>query len=131
MGATIEVDESTLRALELAAHIANISVGQVVARLVNQASISRPSVRDTDTPPTPGGIAVTNTYRGHRTSGRYYPDTKRIEISSGPLAGRSFKTPSEAARAVIEQLNPAVNSNRNGKTFWRVDDGSERDLKSL
>jgi hypothetical protein len=53
------------------------------------------------------------------------------EISSGPLAGRSFKSPSEAARAVIEQVNPAVNSNRNGMTFWRVDDGSQRDLKSL
>lgn len=131
MGRTVEVDEGTHRALELAAHVAGISVGQVVERLVNQASASRLSAGVTDGPATPGGIAVTNTYRGHRTSGRYYPDTKRIEISSGPLTGRSFKTPSEAARAVIEQLNPAVNSNRNGKTFWRVDDGSERDLKSL
>lgn len=123
MAQAIEVDEQTYRAVEFAARMSNTTAGEVVARLVAEASMPQ-------APTAIGGlergatVAVYADYEGHRTHGRYDCQTKRIDILSGPLTGRSFKTPTGAARAVVTHYKPDVNPNRNGWSFWVLEDGS-------
>jgi hypothetical protein len=69
-----------------------------------------------------GGIAVHAVYGGQRIEGRFFPISGRLEILSGPCSGRSFKSPSGAAIAVVQAVNPTVNPNRNGWSFWIVSD---------
>lgn len=76
-------------------------------------------------------VGVYVDYEGHRTRGSYDRDTKRIDITSGPLAGQSFKTPTGAARAVVAYYKLDVNPNRNGWSFWLLDDGSGGLLQSI
>ncbi|WIY05507.1 hypothetical protein QRX60_17260 [Amycolatopsis mongoliensis] len=38
----------------------------------------------------------------------FNPDTKRVAITTGELAGRSYKSPSGAAIGVVQALNPHV-----------------------
>lgn len=74
-------------------------------------------------------VAVHAVYNGERIEGQFFPDTSRLEILSGPCNGRTYKTPSGAAIAVVQALNPSVNPNRNGWSFWIVT-GSGRTLQS-
>jgi hypothetical protein len=53
---------------------------------------------------------------------RYFAPA-RVEIIDGPLKGRSFRSPTGAARAVLREYNPRVNDNRNGWGFWQIDNG--------
>jgi len=129
MSTAIKVDERTYRSLEFAARMANTTVGQVVARLVDQASMPEPATAETSEGSS--GIKVFADYGGHRTHGTFDLTTTRIDITSGQLAGRSFKTPTGAARAVVANYNPGVSPSRNGWSFWNLDDGSGRSLQSI
>lgn len=132
MTETIEVDEQTFRSLEFAARVSGCTAGEVVARLVAAASMPPPRARDeTEHSEEAAGMAVYADYEGHRTHGRYDPKTTRIDIVSGPLVGRSFKTPTGAARAVVAHYKPGVSPNRNGWSFWVLDDGSGRFVQSI
>jgi hypothetical protein len=131
VSALIEVDDQTNRALEFAARMSNTTTGQVVARLVEQASMPQPVVTVADARSSTGSVAVYADYEGRRTRAEYDPTTSRVDIRSGPLLGRSFKTPSAAARAVVGHYKPGVNPNRNGWSFWTLDDGSGRLLHSI
>ncbi|WP_082154918.1 hypothetical protein [Jiangella alkaliphila] len=131
MARPVEVDEDTYKSLELAARMTGTTAGEIVARLVAQAS-TRQQPEASATVPTEGdGITVFADYDGHRTYGRFDPRTTRIDITGGPLSGRSFKTPSSAARGVIKHYKPSVNANRNGWSFWSLDDGSGRLLQAI
>ena len=129
MPATIEVDDRTYRSLEFAARMSNSTAGEVVARLVDQASTPEPAA--TDTRDASSGIKVYADYGGHRTHGTYDRVTTRIDITSGPLAGRSFKSPTGAARAVVAHFKPGVSPNRNGWFFWNLADSSGQFLQSI
>jgi hypothetical protein len=131
IAAFIEVDDQTDRAIEFAARMANISKGEVVARLVERASVPALAPPAGDASGASDVINVHADYGGHRTQGTYDPVTTRIDITSGPLAGRSFKTPTGAARAVVAHYNPKVSPNRNGYTFWILSDGSGRSLQRI
>jgi hypothetical protein len=125
----IQVTESTYRALELAARLTGMTPGGVVDRLVAQSpapSHQAQSVNDDEG----SGVAVYADYAGHRVKGTFYPLTRRIDITSGSLSGGSYKSPSAAARAVVNSLKPGVNSNRNGWSFWLLADGTG-DLQSI
>src|SRR5580692_4489789 len=61
-------------------------------------------------------VAVHAVYAGKRTDGNYDPVTKSLTITTGALAGRTFKSPSGAAVALVAALNPSVHPNRNG--WW-------------
>jgi hypothetical protein len=64
-------------------------------------------------------VEVHAVYRGHRISGVFEPDTRCLQITSGRLAGQRFTSPSRAAIAVVEDLNPERrHANTNGRTFW-------------
>ncbi|MFE9991221.1 hypothetical protein ACFYRK_30745 [Streptomyces sp. NPDC005381] len=133
MSPTIEVDEQTYRSIEFAARMGSTTAGEVVARLVRTASVpsSASTVTSKEDMETGGKVGVYADYEGHRTRGSYDQDTKRIDITSGPLAGQSFKTPTGAARAVVTHYKPDVNPNRNGWSFWMLDDRSGGLLQSV
>ncbi|HEY0636431.1 MAG TPA: hypothetical protein VGD67_02185 [Pseudonocardiaceae bacterium] len=61
-------------------------------------------------------------YEGHRVEAAYHPPTQQVRILDGPLAGRTFRSPSGAAIAVVSHLKPDVHPNRNGWTFWTLTD---------
>ncbi len=131
MVATVEVDDSTFSSLEFAARMARTTAGDVVARLVAQASVPALAAPPSGANGASTLIRVYACYDGHRAEGTYDPDTTRIDITSGPLAGRSFKTPTAAARAVVAHYKPGISPNRNGWLFWILDDGSGRFLRSI
>lgn len=71
--------------------------------------------------PTPGTrVAIHVVYEGHRCDAMFDPANERVDIVSGSLAGRSYRTPSGAAVEVVRVSNPAVNPNRNGWSFWTI-----------
>jgi hypothetical protein len=119
--ATIEVDDYTKHTVSFAARMANLSEGVIIRRLIATIAVAedeRP--RHTDQ-----GISVYADYDGHRVHARYL-EPARVEITDGPLSGQSFKTPTGAARAVIRHYNPDINDNRNGWTFWQIDESGVR-----
>lgn len=130
--ATIDVDEGTYRSIEFAARMAGISRGEVVARLIAETAMLPISGRDdAGENHEHGTVSIYADYAGQRTQGRFDCRTHRVDITAGPLAGKSYKTPSGAAIAVVSHYNPTVNPNRNGWDFWTLDDGSGRLLQTL
>jgi hypothetical protein len=69
-------------------------------------------------------------YQRVRTDGYFHVDTHEVEIASGALAGWVYSSPSAAARAVVEEANPKVNSARNGWRTWLLAD-TEEELRSV
>ena len=126
---TINIDQAEFDTIDLAANITNMSHAQVIARLVHQSRL--PSATTPAPSTTSNSSAIYADYAGYRTTGSYDRMTKRIDITDGPLAGQSFKSPSSAARAVVSHYKPNVSPHRNGWSFWMVDDGSGRFLQSL
>lgn len=117
----IEVDQETDDYLSFASQIAGLSKGQIVAQLV--AQVRAGSAAGSKKDGKPDAVPIHSFYEGHLTEATYYRRGGRIEILTGSLAGRNFKTPSEAAKEVVTLLNPGVSSaNRNGWTFWVVTD---------
>lgn len=118
----IEVDDQTASALRLAADTAGISEGEVVRRLIER---HRPEAESRGDRAAVATVAVFALYEGHRTTATYEPATHRVTITEGPLAGKSYKSPSGAAIAVVTHYRPSVNPNRNGWTFWTVSSSGE------
>ncbi|GAB3856413.1 hypothetical protein GCM10029963_52730 [Micromonospora andamanensis] len=50
------------------------------------------------------------------------PGPGRVEITAGPLAGQVFKTPSQAARAIVGHYKPEVSPHRNGWSFFVIEE---------
>ena len=117
----IEVDRSTARSLEFAASIAGVTAGEVVARLVAQSSMPKEAA----TGSAPGKIAIHADYEGIRSNALFDAETERVDFVEGPLAGKSFKSPSGAAVAVVKHYKPDVDPNRNGWGFWTVTETGE------
>lgn len=138
---TVDLDEVTFNAIQDAARLTDIPPGHVVARLVAK-SLAR-SAESADPAPVQvpaqlehisephEWVPIYNDYDGVRTKARFFPVTGRIEITSGPLAGQRAGTPSQAARMVVSHYKPDVDPNRNGWTFWVIDDASNRSIQSI
>lgn len=120
----IEVDDTTFRSLALAARARNVTIGEIVAWLVREVSL-----KIDDQPVSPhanDGVRVYVRYRGERVEGRFDPVKKRLTLTSGPLAGKSFNSPSAAAVAVVSALNQNRECpNTDGWRFWRIADTNE------
>ncbi|MEK6443549.1 hypothetical protein [Pseudonocardia sp. T1-2H] len=126
----IDIDSDTDAKLTFASAVAGVSKTEIIARLVAQATPKMFA-----TPPPSGGsspesapdghVYVYGDYEGHRTRGTFNLTTHRVDVMDGPLSGKSFKTPSAAASAVVASLNPAVSPNRNGWGFWRIESSGE------
>lgn len=112
---SVEIDADTARVLEFAARMADLTPGQLVARLVDRASLP---ADPPDESIAPDRLAIFADYEGFRSAAMFDTTTGRVDITSGPLAGRSFKTPTGAARAVVAHYKPDVSPHRNGWSFW-------------
>lgn len=124
----IEVDDDTKRTVSFAAQMANLSESAIIRRLIATSTLAVSE----HTQPTGQGVEIYADYEGHRVRARYF-EPARVEVVDGPLEGRSFKTPTGAARAVVRYYNPDINDNRNGWTFWQLDNdaGVRRPLQSI
>ena len=118
--ATIEVDEAVKRTVSFAARMADVTEGEIVRRLIAASSLEA-----TERDPRQEGVPIYADYEGHRTRALYFAPA-RVEIVDGPLEGRSFRTPTGGARAVVRHYNPSVNDNRNGWAFWQYEEGGKR-----
>ena len=112
----IEVDDETDGYLEFASSLTGLTKGQLIAQLVAKSRAGGAP----ETQGKPQAVNIHGDYLGHRTEAHFIPGPGRIDITSGPLAGRSFRTPSEAAREVVKSYNPDVSPHRNGWSFWVV-----------
>lgn len=91
------------------------AVVRLIDRLTDEANrqTASPAVDDRE-------IAVHAIYDGIRADGVYDRVTRTLTVTSGPGAGVTYRKPSGAAVAVVQAVNPSVNPNRNGWTFWTV-----------
>lgn len=94
-----------------------ISEGEVVRRLLDRF-VQPPSLATTGDASATDTIAIYADYEGRHIEAIFHRATKRVDITDGVLAGRSFKSPSGAAIGVVQALNPNVHPNRNGWSFW-------------
>lgn len=65
-------------------------------------------------------VAVHRVYAGRRIEAVYHRVTGGVTVSSEPLSGRGFRSPSGARAAVVSALNPGVAPNGSGWDFWIV-----------
>jgi hypothetical protein len=76
-------------------------------------------------------VAVHGTYLGRTIEAVFEQSTSAITILSGDLAGTRYPSPSRAAIAVVEAINPEREAaNTNGRLFWIVT-SSGQPLRSL
>ncbi|WP_020664627.1 hypothetical protein [Amycolatopsis benzoatilytica] len=102
-----------------------ISGGEVVRRLLDDFVNTAGPAAETGQRPANDGVPIYAEYGGARVEAIYYKGTKRVDITSGVLAGRSYKSPSGAAMGVVQALNPNVHNNRNGWSFWFIAESGE------
>jgi len=114
----IEVDADTARALTFAARMAGMTPGQLVTRLVARASLLSAEPGEVPESASDRRVAIYADYEDVRTDALFDVATGRVDVTSGPLAGRGFKTPTGAARAVVAHYKPGVSPHRNGWSFW-------------
>jgi hypothetical protein len=115
----IELTDSDHERVMLLARAWQISGGEVVRRLLDDFVKVDDTVTGHQKPPD-DAVQVYADYEGNHIEAIYRTTTKRIDIISGVLKGRSYKSPSGAAIAVVQAHNPAVHPNRNGWSFWFV-----------
>ncbi|MDJ0395776.1 hypothetical protein QMK17_20855 [Rhodococcus sp. G-MC3] len=75
-------------------------------------------------------VRVVADFDGYRLSARFDPDSERLEIIQGPMEGRRFESPTEAASAVATHISGDVEV-RDGWKFWQLDTPQREPLDSL
>ena len=115
----IELDDETAARVRFAARVAGVSESEIVARAV------RALTEEADEAAAPrdpwDAVEVFAEYADQRVEGTYVPATRRLTVTSGALAGQTFRSPSAAAGAVIAALNPArATTQASGWRFWKV-----------
>ncbi|MDX3849148.1 hypothetical protein [Streptomyces sp. AK02-01A] len=123
MSSNILVDDTTHAQITLLARAWNVTPGEAVRRLVEHFQQPSSVIQPSDVP---AGryVAVHAIYDGVRVPGLFDPTTQALTITEGPASG-SYRTPSGAAGAVLQALNPHVKPNRNGWGFWTIDSSGE------
>ncbi|MFJ8136047.1 hypothetical protein [Streptomyces sp. NPDC096013] len=121
----IELDERTYGKVVFAARVMGCAPSEVVRRLVESWSNAEEADGE------PQDVRVHAVYRGARVIGLFDPATRALTVTEGPAAGQVYTSPSAAAMAVIQAVNPDRTSpHANGWSFWRVTRSGE-ELKSL
>lgn len=122
---SIEVDEPTATLVRFAARVFGVKESEVVARAVRQFSEGGEEARAGQDPWQP--VEVYGEYEGRIVTGKYLPATRRLTVTSEPLEGSAYKSPSGAARAVVGALNPGRSATQtNGWRFWHLASTHER-----
>jgi hypothetical protein len=122
---TVEVSALVAREMKAEAEALGIPEAQVVARWLGMSTAVGGATRAEAQPWTP--LRLYADYVGERTDAVYVPKTRRVRVTSGPLTGRVYRTPSAAAYAVVQQASPGRAAPQgNGWRFWRLTDTGER-----
>jgi hypothetical protein len=128
MTLTIELDDAYELAVRLAAKAAGISERQYVESLVHDTA----AATGAQAPKQPcRRFRLFAVYGQIRHEAECDASTGSITITAGPLAGRTFKSATASARAVVSHTNPSINPSKNGLAFWKLNDGTGRNLKSV
>lgn len=114
---SIHLPDHDYERVALLARAWEISEGEVVRRLLDRFLQPSPPAATGDAPAA-DTVAIYADYEGQHIEAIFHRATKRVDITDGVLAGRSFKSPSGAAIGVVRALNPNVHPNRNGWSFW-------------
>ena len=123
---SLNVDEETAEAIRGLAKEHAMTVGAVVELLLQayHEDVGRQVLTNArpikDRAPDGSSVEVFMTYENERICAQFAPSTTSLAISSGPLAGQAFRSPSGAAKAVIQHTNPASDGSRNGWITWFV-----------
>lgn len=118
----IELTDRDHDRVMLLARAWRFSPGEVVRRLLDdfvQVDLEVPADQRAESA---ASIRIYAEYEGQRIEATFDPATKRVVITSGTLAGCSYKSPSGAAIGVVQALNPNVHPNRNGWSFWFIEE---------
>jgi hypothetical protein len=118
-GREVVLDPTTYTQVNLLSRAWGVTPGEAVRRLVEHFQ-QPPTAADAPLPLDAQAVPVHALYEGTRIPGLYYREARSLTITAGPAAGH-YKSPSGAATAVLQALNPAVKPNRNGWTFWVLD----------
>jgi hypothetical protein len=114
----IDVDDRTYSQVRFAARMAGLSDAEVVARAVD-AYVRSDEGRPVQDPWEP--VPVYAEYGDLRVEALYLPANQRVTVTTDPVAGQTFRSPSGAARAVVTAVNPTRNATQtNGWRFWHV-----------
>jgi hypothetical protein len=132
---TVDVKDSTYDRLRFAARVAGISISELIDRLTlsSDPAPSAGPASPAEAVPRTGEVEVYVVYRGERVDGLLDLETERLRITRGPerLAGRSFKSPTQAAVETVKVVNPGrERPETNGWRFWR-DAASDRIIDQL
>ena len=130
MTPTIDVSDADVGALGVLAKVFGTDRAGAVSRLVEgfagEADLDLPETRAASprTRPDPDDdIAVHASYKGQHVTARLGKPTNSVTITSGPLEGKVFKTPSAAARAVVGRCWATrwmnIPASRSVGTGWR------------
>lgn len=117
---SIEVHTAAAAKIALLARAWNVTQAEAVDRLLGEFESGPRSSSPTEPCPAHQLIPVHAEYQGVAARGHYDPLSGSLEITDGPTAGRTFRTPSAAAIAVVSAVNPSVNPNRNGWNFFTI-----------
>lgn len=120
---TITVSDKIHEDVALLAMAWQITEGEVVARLLREF-VKHNAPQDTESdnrnPASDEKVPIHAVYEGKRIEAVYQTSSRSVTITSDRLAGNSYKSPSGAAIAVVQEHNPSVHPNRNGWSFWTV-----------
>jgi hypothetical protein len=110
-----------LRRLTLLARAWHVDLPNALRRVLDEFEGSGQEAAGTSA----ARVAIHAVYDGRRIDAMFDPASERVDITSGDLAGRSYRTPSGAAVEVVRTSNRSVNPNRNGWSFWTVSETGE------
>jgi hypothetical protein len=116
----IELADRDHERVVLLARAWQISDGEVVRRLLD--TFVKPADENKNSGPESldDEVSIYADYEGNHIDAIYHKATKRVDVTSGVLRGRSYKSPSGAAIGVVQAHNPNVHPNRNGWSFWFI-----------
>lgn len=132
MTPTIDVSDADFGALGVLAKVFGTDRAGAVSRLVEGFAGGVDLDDDPDLPemgaaspralpdPDDDDVALHASYKGQHVTARLGKPTNSVTITSGPLDGKVFRTPSAAARAFVGLVDPTVSPHRNGWGFWVV-----------
>ena len=139
----IEIEDTTYDRLVVAARLMNLTVGQVIAQLVDRLASDpapQPGPLERATPtrttaaytpparvatdPDVEWIPVYKVYKGNRIDGAFSPRSHEVQLKTQPWANKTFPSPTAAAVAVVEHYSGDVREspNTNGRKFWKVEE---------
>jgi hypothetical protein len=122
----VDIDERTHELVRFASRTFGVSESEVIARAVRGFSQQRDDSSEPARDPWEA-IAIIGEYDDRRVEGLYLPATQRVTVTTEPVAGGRFKSPSGAARAVVAALNPGRSAPQtNGWKFWHIASTGER-----